>query len=185
VSIVSTFYSRLFVKKCFAQLFSSYILALAKVQKHFHTKNTLLKCWWNWPQELKEVQAIKYFMTLTILQLSYKERFEPALLRSEVATCKNILYLGQWISNHWKSIFTVYSFWTFLLFVCLFVYLILTQHSYTKTHFNITHIKGSEYIYYFNLNHLLTVFQRFQVCSYHNTFFCQIWILIITVGLNF
>ena len=33
------------------------------------------------------------------------------------------------------------------LFVCLFVYLILTQHSYTKTHFNITHIKGSEQCY--------------------------------------
>ncbi len=32
----------------------------------------------------------------------------------------------------------------FCWFVCLFVYLILTQHSYTKTHFNITHIKGSE-----------------------------------------
>jgi len=28
-------------------------------------------------------------------------------------------------------------------YVCLFVYWILTQHSYTKTHFNITHIKWS------------------------------------------
>ncbi len=35
---------------CFAQLFSSYILALAKVRKHFCTKNTHVKFWWNWPQ---------------------------------------------------------------------------------------------------------------------------------------
>jgi len=42
-----------FIRKCFAQLFSSYVLALAKgfrQNKHFRTKNLSVKCWWNWPQ---------------------------------------------------------------------------------------------------------------------------------------
>jgi len=54
--------------------------------------------------------------------------------------------------KHWKRYHFLF-FWVMIcglshpvvkVFVCLFVYLILTQHSYTKTHFNITHIKGSE-----------------------------------------
>jgi len=39
-----------FVRMCLAQLFSSNVLALAKVQNHFCTKNARVKCWWNWPQ---------------------------------------------------------------------------------------------------------------------------------------
>jgi len=38
-----------FVQKCLEQLFSSYILALAKIQKKL-SKNALVKCWWNWRQ---------------------------------------------------------------------------------------------------------------------------------------
>ncbi len=34
------FISAFLVRKCFAQLFSSYVLALAKVQKHFFSKNS-------------------------------------------------------------------------------------------------------------------------------------------------
>jgi hypothetical protein len=34
----------LLVQKCFAQLFSSYVLALGKVQKRFRTKNEHVKC---------------------------------------------------------------------------------------------------------------------------------------------
>jgi hypothetical protein len=45
-------------------------------------------------------------------------------------------------SNWHTSSVAKKSYWTktlvTLVFVCLFVYLILTQHSYTKTHFNIT-----------------------------------------------
>jgi len=40
-----------FVRKCFAQLFSSYVLA--KVWKHFHTKNPHVECWWNSPWEAR------------------------------------------------------------------------------------------------------------------------------------
>jgi len=36
--------ARCFKQKCFAQLFSSYILALAKAQKHFRTKDAQIKC---------------------------------------------------------------------------------------------------------------------------------------------
>jgi len=38
-----------FVQKCFMQLFSTYVLALAKVQKHFRMKNVRVNRWWNWP----------------------------------------------------------------------------------------------------------------------------------------
>jgi len=36
--------------KCFVQLFSSYVLALAKTRRHICTKNVCITCWWNWPQ---------------------------------------------------------------------------------------------------------------------------------------
>jgi len=42
-SISSKFYMRIFCTKVF---FSSYVLA----KKHFHMKNALVKCWWNWLQ---------------------------------------------------------------------------------------------------------------------------------------
>ncbi len=41
---------KFFVRKCFAQFFSGYVLALAKGRKHFHMKIACVKCWWNWPQ---------------------------------------------------------------------------------------------------------------------------------------
>jgi len=39
-----------FVQKCFEQLFSSYA-------KHFHIKNALVKCWWNWHQDAMQLNA--------------------------------------------------------------------------------------------------------------------------------
>ncbi len=53
------FTSDFFVQKSFCQLFSSYILALAKVLKHFCTKNVRVKCWWNWQHP-----ALQSFLTL-------------------------------------------------------------------------------------------------------------------------
>ncbi len=37
-----------FVRKCFEQLFSSYILALEFLEPKFWTKTACVKRWWNW-----------------------------------------------------------------------------------------------------------------------------------------
>jgi len=47
VSISSTFYEQLLRMKVLRTAFSSYVLDLANVRKHFRTKNTRVKCWWN------------------------------------------------------------------------------------------------------------------------------------------
>jgi len=48
VPISSTFYASIFVQKCFARLFSSYVLALEFLSPRFCTKNGRVKCWWHW-----------------------------------------------------------------------------------------------------------------------------------------
>ncbi len=50
VSISSTFYVRLFVQKCFAQLLSNYSLALWLFGARISMQKLLVKCWWNWLQ---------------------------------------------------------------------------------------------------------------------------------------
>jgi hypothetical protein len=47
------FTCKYFFRKCFMQLFSSFVLALAKgfqQKNYFCTKNACIKCWWSWPQ---------------------------------------------------------------------------------------------------------------------------------------
>jgi hypothetical protein len=44
VSISSTFYEQLLRMKVLRAAFSSYVLDLANVRKHFRTKNTRVKC---------------------------------------------------------------------------------------------------------------------------------------------
>jgi len=83
------FMQAFFVQKCFAKLFSSYVLALAKVQQHFRTKNACVKCWWNWPLELISPTFHKHFCT--------------------TLTCTAFLYLQYvfvyfWWEENWKKL---------------------------------------------------------------------------------
>jgi len=47
-SLSSTFYTHVFVQKCFAQLISSYIFALWLFGRRILMKKVSVKCWWNW-----------------------------------------------------------------------------------------------------------------------------------------
>jgi len=42
-----------FVQKCFAQLFSTYILALKFSGKRISAQKLVVKCWWNWLQAIQ------------------------------------------------------------------------------------------------------------------------------------
>ncbi len=58
-----------FVRKCFSQLFSSYVLALAKgfwQKKHNRTKNTHIKCWWNWLLHTNTSKVKSWKLTLKV-----------------------------------------------------------------------------------------------------------------------
>jgi len=48
-----------FVQKCFAQLFSSYSLALYFFGKRKSAKKLLIKCWWNWLQDIWLAEGIR------------------------------------------------------------------------------------------------------------------------------
>ncbi len=52
VDEIDGFTYEFFVWMSFRQLYSSNILALVQVQKHFCTKNSYIICWWNWHQVL-------------------------------------------------------------------------------------------------------------------------------------
>ncbi len=67
VNFINILCTHFFVQRCFAQLFSSYILTLVKVRKHFCTKNVRVKRWWKWRHHFKRI----YFIGKSFAQLLF------------------------------------------------------------------------------------------------------------------
>jgi hypothetical protein len=98
-----------FVQKCFAQLFSSYVLALAK--KHFCTKNACVNCWWNWPQFSVDWNFELFFEGKSITDLSddwKKVALRPLSLLLSINLSSYIslsIYLSSYIYMYFSYLF--------------------------------------------------------------------------------
>jgi len=62
------------------QLFSSYVLALAKVRKHFCMKNAHVKCWWNWQTAVKGFIIVSDWSNSVISMIILRDVFGEMLL---------------------------------------------------------------------------------------------------------